>query len=295
MAHAKKRYSGRTVYYTAHITIGPREYAALRDEASKPVRYPSKRAAVQAADHAEVEHRRGAGVSPGLSAAASGVATMPDHNDPGSMLFSTYVQKWYTRLDLVETTMVGYKSAIECHLLPKFGTYALKDIDADLIAEWEKEKRAAGYMRSSITLWRGRLSLILNDAVTEDNLISKNPAARKRGRGRRTSRKRARPSSQLLLSPLDALLVAERMALMSGRDDEFVWEILKRWTGMRSGEIHGLETRYLINTGHPRRRLLQVEWQLAEVHSKPIRIPPKDESYRNIDIPLFCGTCSATK
>ncbi|WP_156959488.1 helix-turn-helix domain-containing protein [Nocardia sp. BMG51109] len=99
--------------------------------------------------------------------------------------------------------------------------------------------------------------------------------------------KRVRPSSRALLSHLDALLVTERMALLSGRDDEFVWEILKRWTGMRSGEIHGLETRYLINTGHPHRQLMQVEWQLTEVKSKPVRIAPKDESYRNIDIPLF--------
>lgn len=93
------------------------------------------------------------------------------------------------------------------------------------------------------------------------------------------------------MSTLDALLIAERMALLSGREDEFVWEILKRYTGMRSGEVDGLETRYLINARHSLHRVVRVEWQLAEVKSKLIRCAPKDKSHRDVDVPLFSGTC----
>ncbi|WP_198036887.1 hypothetical protein [Nocardia sp. BMG51109] len=226
-----------------------------------------------------------------FAARSSGAATTAPPpaavEDPGDMLFSVYVEKWYKRLDLVESTMSSYRSTIDCHLLPKFGRYPLNAIDVDLVAEWEKEEREAGNKRSSIALWRGLLSTILSDAVTADRLISFNVAARKRGRGRKTSRRRNRPASQAILSALDALLIAERMALLSGRDDEFVWEILKRYTGMRSGELHGLETKYLINTRHPLRRVVRVEWQLAEVRGKLIKSAPKDESNRDVDVPLF--------
>jgi hypothetical protein len=42
-------------------------------------------------------------------------------------------------------------------------------------------------------------------------------------------------------NPLQALLIAERAALLSGRDEEFVEVITLHYTGMRWGEIVGLE------------------------------------------------------
>lgn len=46
------------------------------------------------------------------------------------------------------------------------------------------------------------------------------------------------PGSELLLT-----MAARWAALLSGRDDEFVAIVLKGFTGMRWGEIVGLETR----------------------------------------------------
>ncbi|AHH22139.1 hypothetical protein NONO_c73840 [Nocardia nova SH22a] len=161
------------------------------------------------------------------------------------------------------TTVHTYKSYLECHLLPFFGETPLNRIDADAIAGWQRRELLAGHERSSITQWRGLLHTVLEDACVVDKLITVNPATKRRGRGRRTSRVPSRRPSGSLITGLQALLVAERMALPSGRDDEFVWEITKRYTGMRSGEIHGLETRYLINTGHATRRRLRVDDLLA--------------------------------
>ena len=68
--------------------------------------------------------------------------------------------------------------------------------------------------------------------------------------------------------------------LLSARDDEFVAVILKTYTGMRWGEIVGLETEFA------RPGSVRVEWQLYELDSgEMVRVPPKDDSYRAIDAP----------
>lgn len=77
---------------------------------------------------------------------------------------------------------------------------------------------------------------------------------------------------------LGILLVAERAALLAGRDDEFVAMMVKGYTGMRWGEVVGLETEFV------RSKSMRVEWQLYELDSGELhRCPPKDDSYRTID------------
>jgi integrase len=81
---------------------------------------------------------------------------------------------------------------------------------------------------------------------------------------------------------LGSLLIAERASLLSGRDDEFVAHVQKTYTGMRWGEIVGLERQY----ARPEARTFRIEWQLYELDSGELeRCPPKDDSYRNIDSP----------
>ena len=83
-----------------------------------------------------------------------------------------------------------------------------------------------------------------------------------------------------MTTALGLLLIAERAALLSGRDDEFLAVVLLGFTGMRWGELVGLETRYVRPTG------IRVEWQLYELDTGELhRCPPKDDSHRTIDIP----------
>jgi hypothetical protein len=44
---------------------------------------------------------------------------------------------------------------------------------------------------------------------------------------------------------LQALLLAERAALLSGRDEEFTMLVTVAYTGLRWGEVIGLERDYL--------------------------------------------------
>lgn len=112
--------------------------------------------------------------------------------------------------------------------------------------------------------------------------VSFGEATKRRGRGKRAGRSRNRGPEKVVTDALGMLLVAERTALLSGRDDEFVALLLKAYTCMRWGEIVGLETEFV------RTDVVRVEWQLYELDTGELRkCPPKDDSYRSIDIPLW--------
>ncbi len=194
---------------------------------------------------------------------------------------SAYVNRWYAAQDLAASTMQNYRRHIEEHLLPTFADSAVADILSTDIAAWEKHERAVPYAASSVKTWRATLHLILADAVDE-GLRDSNPATRRRGRGKRAGRSRNRGPEKAVTTALGILLIAERMALMSGRDDEFVGGVLKGYTGMRWGELVGLENEFV------RSKSIRVEWQLYELDTGELhRCPPKDDSYRDIDTPDF--------
>jgi integrase len=152
---------------------------------------------------------------------------------------------------------------------------AIPDID---VAAWERE-RAVPYADSSVRSWRALLHLILADAV-EDGLIPSNPAAKRRGRGKRVDRSQHRGAEKTITTALGILLIAERAAMLSGRDDEFVAVVTMGFTGMRWGEIVGLEPQFVRSAG------IRVEWQIYELDNGELhRCPPKDESRRTIAVP----------
>lgn len=125
--------------------------------------------------------------------------------------------------------------------------------------------------------WRSTLHLIFEDAIDE-GLITSNPAARRRGLGKRAGRSRNRGPEKVVTDAFGILLTAERASLLSGRDDEFVAVVLKGYTGKRWGEVVGLETEFV------RPGAFRVEWQLYELDTgELVRCPPKDDSYRTID------------
>jgi integrase len=137
---------------------------------------------------------------------------------------------------------------------------------------------------------RPLLGTILGDAAaTKPPLLPYNPALRPRNRGRRTGRRLERDPQRAWATPLETLLLAERAALLSRRDDDFTMIITTGYTGLRWGETLGLERDYL------RSGEIHVEWQLRELNGTFDRLPPKDDSYRSpcwepklpVDLPAF--------
>jgi integrase len=259
MGYAEKRDD----YWRGRYKLAPGKYGTVKDDTGATIRFRTKREAEQAANDKEAEVRAG------------------KHRDPaaGRLLFGDYVSEWYAAQDLAPSTMQNYRHHIEEHLLPAFENSAVADIQPKDIGAWERHERAAGYAEASIKTWRSTLHLILADAV-EEGLRETNPAARRRGRGRRTGRSRNRGPEKAVTTALGILLLAERAALLSGRDDEFVAIVLKGYTGMRWGEVVGLETCYV------RPGAVRVEWQLYELDTGELhRCPPKDDSHRTIAAP----------
>lgn len=262
MPYAEKRND----YYRARYWARPGDLQTVTDAFGKAVKFRLKRDAERAAVDAEAKARN-------------------SKVDPraGRVSFGDFASRWYAAQDLAASTMQNYKRHIEEHLLPTFEGFAVADIRSSDVAAWEKSERAAGYAEASIKTWRSTLHLILGDAV-EDGLREANPATRRRGRGKRAGRSRNRSPEKIVTDALGIVLLAERAALLSGRDDEFVAIVLKGFTGMRWAELVGLETRFV------RRGNIRIEWQLYELDTGELRqCPPKDDSHRTIDTPPWLG------
>ena len=250
-------------YWRGRYKVKPGTYGTVQDENGATVRFRTRRLAEEAAADKEVAVRAGA------------LRSKP----VGRWAFGQYADVWYARQDLAASTMQNYRRRLEEHLLPTFGDMVLAEIGRDEIAAWEKRERAAGYAESSIRSWRALLHLVLADAV-EDDLLTVNAAARRKGRGKRTARARHRGAEKTITTALGVLLIAERAALLSGRDDEFVAIVTMGFTGMRWGELVGLERQYV------RPDAVRVEWQLYELDNGQFeRCPPKDESQRTVAVP----------
>ncbi|WP_346099766.1 LacI family DNA-binding transcriptional regulator [Streptomyces olivaceiscleroticus] len=252
----------RGTYWRGRYKISPGRYGTVADVSGEVIRFRTKREAKRAADAEEAKVRAGTWRDPAA----------------GQTTFGDYASRWYAAQDLAASTMQNYRRHLEEHLLPEFEECSLASIQRTDVEAWEKREKAL-YAASSVKTWRGTLHLVLEDAV-EEGLSSANPATKRRGRGKRAGRSRDRGPEKVITDPLGILLTAERASLLSGRDDEFVACVTKGYTGMRWGELVGLETQFL------RPRALRVEWQLYELDSGQFEhCPPKDDSYRTIDAP----------
>jgi integrase len=257
-------------YWRGRYKVSPGKYATVADGDGETIRFQTRATAKKAADAEEAK-------------LLAGMKKMPAER----ITFGAYASRWYAAQDLAASTMQNYRRHIEEHLLPAFEDRAIADIRSTDIAAWEKGERAVPYAASSVKTWRATLHLILADAVDE-GLRDSNPATKRRGRGKRAGRSRNRSREKAVTSALGILLLAERAAILSGRDDEFVAVVHMGYTGMRWAEIVGLETEFV------RPKTVRVEWQLYELDTGELhRCPPKDDSYRDIDTPGFLAAMLA--
>lgn len=252
-------------YWRGRYKIAPGRYGTVSDANGDTIRFRTKREAKKAADDEEAKVRGGKWRDP----------------SKGQLTFGAFASRWYAAQDLAASTMQNYRRHLEEHLLPEFEERALADILGPDVDAWARKERERGYAESSVKTWRGTLHLVLADAV-EEGLIEANQASKRRGRGKRAGRSRERGPEKVVTNPLGVLLIAERAALLAGRDDEFVALVLMGFTGMRWGEVVGLETEYA------RLGSIRIEWQLYELDTGELRrCPPKDDSYRTVDTPAW--------
>jgi integrase len=211
--------------------------------------------------------------------------------DAGKITVSEWIDRWLVMQDVGISTVETREYLIRRFIRPAFGVSELGSLSTEDITNWENAIPArTGVCRRTARDARALLSTILGDAAAaKPPLIPYNPAIRPRNRGRRTGRKLDRGPQRVWVTPLQALLVAERAALLSGRDEDLTMVITIAYTGLRLGELIGLESEYV------QRDEIHVEWQLREIRSTFHRLPPKDDSYRSpnwepclpVDLPPF--------
>jgi integrase len=217
----------------------------------------------------------------------------------GKITVREWIDRWLAVQDVGISTADNREYLIRRFIRPAWGESALNSLSTEEITKWENGLPAkAGISQRTARAARTLLCTILGDAAAvKPPLILYNPARRPRNRGRRTGRKLDRNPQRVWATPLQALLVAERAALLSGRDDDFTMVITIGYTGLRWGETIGLEHDYL----HP--NAIQIEWQLRELNGRFHRLAPKDDSYRSpnwepclpVDLPPFLADLLKTQ
>ena len=165
------------------------------------------------------------------------------------MPLEEWIDVWAGWLDEVEpTTIAFYKYLVEFHILPAFQGRQLGTLTFEEIEAWDRSipkkinSQGRPYARSVASAARSLLITLLGDAVHAGK-IDRNPAERRKGRrGRKRARGRtptraAQDSTTNVITPTQALCLAERCALLSGRDIDFVMNIFAAWTGVRCRDV----------------------------------------------------------
>src|SRR5205823_11084878 len=148
-----------------------------------------------------------------------------------------------------------YRSVLRRHILPALGDRPLNTLDSpEEISAWEitlysepQPPRGVPLSKTSARTCRKVLSFILGDAQAA-GLILINAAIIRRKRGTAIADARAAAAEaeeKPWATALQALLIAERAALLAGRDEEFIEIVTMHYTGMRWGEVVGLEELYV--------------------------------------------------
>lgn len=205
----------------------------------------------------------------------------PEPADDG-LTVNEWFAEWWPGVDLGLRSRGNYEYLFRAHILPEWGHWKLKDITANVVNAWEQRMIRAGYSRDGVaTAARSKFGTLLGDAVVNGHLNG-NPALRQRNRGRRSGvGTGGRGPEKVWITSSQVVPFAERLAVLSGRDDDFILAVLFAFAGLRWGEAMGLQPG-LVKLGK-----IRIDWQLVEVGGKFFLLPPKDDSNRGIDTPPF--------
>ena len=228
--------------------------------------------------------------------------TWRDQSGP-RMRLEEWIDVWAGLLDDIEpTTVAKYRYLVEFHILPQFQGRELGSLTFEEIEAWDRaiptriSARGRPYARSVAAGARSLLITILGDAVHAGK-IERNPAERRKGRrGRvrargRAPARRAEQATSNVITPVQALCLAERCALLSGRDIDFVMNVFAAWTGVRWGELLAVEgwdgKDSPLQLAEPASRPTPSTGSSGNSAEQSASRRPKDGSYRVLDLPPF--------
>ncbi len=200
----------------------------------------------------------------------------------GQITLLDWTWRWLPTLTVAERTEENYRRDLRKHVLPRWGEYPLGGISAGEINAWAAELLAAGYAPATVSSLVKLLSRLLTDAV-EARLIGENPVRRHRRRGPRVL---PPTGERVWATPEQVVQIAEH-AIALGDASMGLLIITAAWTGMRWGEIAGLQR---CNT-HLDDGVIVIDRYAGGLHESGSRMwlgPPKTAaSIRVITLPPF--------
>ena len=153
--------------------------------------------------------------------------------------FREYATEWlrtYVSVHCKERTVEFYETVIRLHLLPTLGGLRLSDLSRERVRTLVADRAAAGLARGTLAGIVATLRAICNQAV-EEGKMAQNPAARLGRFYRGKTEKEGRQTDAFTERELALILkTAEREY-----PEHFDLITTAAWTGMRMGEVLGLQ------------------------------------------------------
>ncbi|MBR7825775.1 site-specific integrase [Actinospica sp. MGRD01-02] len=199
--------------------------------------------------------------------------------------------RWFPAQDLAPATLETYAQQYRRHVHPYFGERALSGITGLDLAGFARRLRAQGLAPSTVTVVLSVIRDLLVDAAAE-GLIPVAPAVRLRQR-RNGAGAPVRPG--FAVGAEEVLAVCARL-----QRPEALMALIAFFTGMRWGEVCGMNSRFLHLPGAPSERartdLAGAGWYQVDaaagavhedVHARRFFGPPKGGYGRALDLPPF--------
>jgi integrase len=200
----------------------------------------------------------------------------------GRMTLEAWTRSWLPTLTVSERTEENYRRDLRLHVLPRWGECPLASITAADVNGWVGQLHTAGYAPATVSSQVKLLSRLLTDAV-DARLIAANPVHRRPRRGPRVL---APVAERVWATPEQVVQVAENATALGGASMGLLI-VTAAWTGMRWGEISGLQRSNL----HVDDGVLLVDRYAGGLHESGARLwlgPPKtNASVRVISLPPF--------
>lgn len=270
MAYPEKRGKGKDgkPRYRGRYKLPNGKYGSVsEDDDGKP--FTTARSAKEFAAGLETDVRRKTFINP-----RSGRITVRE-----------WSELWLESIEVGPLSERDYRSRLRAVILPEWGSVPLADITTIAYTTWEKKLRAEGRSGNSIRGIRGVLRTMLEDAVAS-KVIGSNPVPTMKNRRRGKYKPKPKTDDRVFPLPRQALLVARNGLELRGLS-LYALVLTSFNTGMRIGELAGLEHDRLVLDGPDGTGRILLEYQSQYVDGKPTLVPAKYDSGRGLIIPPF--------
>ena len=229
-----------------------------------------------------------AGFKTKKEAAAAGTKALNEYNNaglvfiPSEITFNDFLDNWleeYCKVNLRDTTRIGYEKKIRNHIKPVLGLYKVKALTPIVLQSFLNDKFNEGYSRNTLTGIKGILTGSLDYAVQKGFIKMSPMYSVKLPLPRANAQTPTRKKERIVIN-------AEQMQTILDRFPEghscYLPLVLAYRCGMRLGEVFGLMEQDFDPENNTLNIQRQIQWD--EENGYWYFHNPKFDSFRTIDL-----------